>query len=74
MIRNAELPCSDAALTVSQGSHHSLNHTASLRLRRVCAWCRRIAVNRVEWADERWSAADEQVTHGICPECAANLE
>ncbi|HKC58163.1 MAG TPA: GAF domain-containing protein [Vicinamibacterales bacterium] len=41
----------------------------------MCAWCRSVRV-----ADDRWTTLDEyvagavNVTHGVCPACAASLE
>jgi hypothetical protein len=74
MNRNAEIPSSDVA--VGLGSHTAIRSTLRFRrpLRRVCAWCNRIAINAVEWGDDRWSRTpDPAVTHGICPRCAADI-
>jgi len=75
MNRNAEIPSSDAALG---GQPTTVFRTPTLMtirpLRRVCAWCKRIAENGMEWEDDRPAASAEPgVTHGICPRCAADI-
>lgn len=42
----------------------------------LCAWCRRVRTDQGEWTEiERYlSASGTQITHGICTECARQVE
>ena len=45
------------------------------RLRRMCAWCKRISLNGIEWCDDLPGGPGKaDISHGICPRCAADLQ
>ena len=71
---NADLPTSRARTALL---HDYLDTTVTVRrrLRRMCAWCKRISPNGIEWCDDLPAGTGKtQITHGICPRCAADLK
>jgi hypothetical protein len=69
---NADLPTS--ARTALLHDHLDTTVTVRRRLRRVCAWCKRISPNGIEWCDDLPAGLGKtEISHGICPRCAAEL-
>ena len=72
-MHDAELPLSAPANALTDSPFHEPTKDIRDRLRRICAWCRRVSVDGLQWSDDRWSGTD-LVTHGICPMCAADFD
>jgi hypothetical protein len=73
-MQNAEFP-SGILASSSEAQQHGTDIAMRRRLRRVCAWCKRMALDGFQWSDDRSaSRSAAPVTHGICPSCAARFE
>ena len=53
---------------------HAIDHSSDERTKCVCAWCARTALPSGHWVEQDPFPHVHRVSHGICTDCAAELE